>query len=53
VVTSVVRMVSDTQFDELHKRPDLRVNVFPLGLEEIFIDLFGPEARGEFGDMQL
>ncbi|MDP6545321.1 MAG: ABC transporter ATP-binding protein [Phycisphaerae bacterium] len=53
VVTSVVRMVSETQLDELHKRPDLRVNVFPLGLEEIFIDLFGPEARGEFGDMQL
>ena len=53
VVTSVVRMVSETQLDELHKRPDLRVNVFPLGLEEIFIDLFGPEARGEFGDMRL
>ncbi|MBT3200803.1 MAG: AAA family ATPase, partial [Phycisphaerales bacterium] len=53
VVTSVVRMISETQLDELHKSPNLRVNVFPLGLEEIFIDLFGPEAKGEFGDMQL
>jgi len=53
VVTSVVRMVSETQLDELHRREGLRVNVFPLGLEEIFIDLFGPGARDEFGDMQL
>lgn len=26
----------------------VRVNVFPLGLEDIFVSLFGPESRGEF-----
>jgi len=53
VVTSVVRLVSGTQLDELRRCEGLRVNVFPLGLEDIFIDLFGPGARDEFGDMQL
>ena len=52
VVTAVVNIVSETQFDDLHRRPDARVNIFPLGLEEIFVDLFGPGMAGESGGIQ-
>ena len=48
VVTAVVRLDSDTQLDAIREIPGARVNVFPLGLEETFIELFGPGARQEF-----
>jgi ABC-2 type transport system ATP-binding protein len=48
VVNAIVKVLSDTQFDELRREHNARVNVFPLGLEEIFIELFGPGAREEF-----
>lgn len=48
VVTAVVRLASDAQLDEVRRLPGVRVNVFPLGLEEIFIELFGPGSRAEF-----
>jgi len=50
VVTAVVQMVSETQLDPVRSLPGVRVNVFPLGLEEIFIELFGPSAQREFGE---
>ncbi|MFH1730118.1 MAG: ABC transporter ATP-binding protein [Planctomycetota bacterium] len=50
VVTAVVQIVSDNQFDELRKIPGVRLNVFPLSLEDIFIDLFGPASREEFSE---
>ena len=48
VVTAIVKVLSETQFDEVRAKYGARVNVFPLGLEEIFIELFGPGAREEF-----
>lgn len=48
VVSAVVRLDSDTQLDAIRDMPGVRVNVFPLGLEEMFIELFGPGARDEF-----
>jgi len=48
VVTAVVRLESEAQLDEVRRIPGVRVNVFPVGLEEIFIDLFGPGSRSEF-----
>jgi ABC-2 type transport system ATP-binding protein len=47
VVNAVVRLESETQLDEVRELPGVRVNVFPLGLEDIFIEIFGPESRGE------
>lgn len=48
VVTAVVELASDAQLDPVRSLPGARVNVFPLGLEEIFIEHFGPKARHEF-----
>lgn len=50
VVSAVVEMLSETQLDGIRALPGVRVNVFPLGLEEIFIELFGPKARREFAE---
>jgi ABC-2 type transport system ATP-binding protein len=44
VVTAVVRVLSDTQLDTVRAIPGVRVNVFPLGLEDIFIELLAPTA---------
>lgn len=44
VVTAIVRMQSETQLDEIKHRYDVRINIYPLGLEEIFIELVGPNA---------
>jgi ABC-2 type transport system ATP-binding protein len=48
VVTAVARLASDSQLDAVRRIPGARVNVFPLNLEEIFIELFGPEESQEF-----
>ena len=47
VVTAVVRLASEAQLDPVRRLPGVRVNVFPLGLEDIFFELFGPKARQE------
>lgn len=52
VVTAVVRLASDAQLDELRRMPGVRVNVFPLGLEDIFIELFGTESGESFTEEQ-
>jgi ABC-2 type transport system ATP-binding protein len=46
VVTAIVRMADESQLDGIRRMPGARVNVFPLGLEEIFIELFGPDETG-------
>ena len=48
VLTAVVRLETESQLDEVRRIPGVRVNVFPVGLEEMFIDLFGPGSRREF-----
>lgn len=44
VVTGVVRLVSETQLDGVRRIPGVRVNEFPMSLEETMIDLLGPES---------
>ncbi|MFH1739519.1 MAG: ABC transporter ATP-binding protein [bacterium] len=48
VITAVARIDDKSQLDEVRKIPGVRINLFPLGLEDIFIDLFGRDAQGEF-----
>jgi len=52
VVTAVVRLLSDAQLDALRETPGARVSVFPLGLEDIFIELLGLGARAELTEVQ-
>ena len=39
VVTAVTRLTSEIQLEPIRHLPGVRVNVFPLGLEEIFLEL--------------
>jgi len=43
VYTAVVRLTTESDLDGLGERLNARVNTFPLGLEDIFIELFGPD----------
>ncbi len=45
VVNAVVRLADDSELDSLRDSMNVRVQVFPIGLEEIFIELFGRDAR--------
>ena len=50
VATGVVRMADESQLDGLRLLPKARVFVFPLTLEELFIELLRPQfATQEFG----
>jgi len=48
VLTAVVRLQDEAQQAAIEATPNARVNFYPLGLEEIFIEIFGPEADREF-----
>jgi ABC-2 type transport system ATP-binding protein len=41
VVSAVVRLSNDAELDAVRRIPGVRVNVFPLGLEDLYIELFG------------
>jgi ABC-2 type transport system ATP-binding protein len=43
VITAVARVTEDTQMDALRGLPGVRVNEFPLSLEELFVELFQPD----------
>lgn len=45
VVTAIVQLAGDAELEALRQVPDARVNVFPLGLEEIFVQLFDQPRR--------
>ncbi len=47
VMTAVVDIAGETQLGELRRRPDVRVSVFPMGLEEMLIELLGPSNGTE------
>lgn len=47
VATAVVRLQDESQLEHLGALHGARVNVFPLGLEDIFIELFGSKAGSE------
>ncbi len=48
VVSAVVRLEREDALDEVRRIPGARVNVFPLGLEDMFIELFGAKTAQEF-----
>jgi ABC-2 type transport system ATP-binding protein len=41
VLNAIVRWTHDGELDALRATADIRVQVFPMGLEEIFLELFG------------
>ncbi len=47
VFSAVVNLEDPQHLDALSAQDGLRVNVFPLGLEDTFIELFGPQATAE------
>src|SRR2546429_1488070 len=49
VVNAVVRLVDGRELDALRGTPNLRVQGFPIGLEEIFMELFGRDSRNGNG----
>ncbi|MHC4563861.1 MAG: ABC transporter ATP-binding protein [Planctomycetota bacterium] len=52
VVTAVVNVEDERQLDSLRSRQGVRVNVFPLGLEDVFVELFGPQIGRELQEVQ-
>ncbi len=49
VVNAVVRLADGSELDVLRGSTNARIQVFPMGLEEIFIELFGRDAHGREG----
>ena len=47
VITAVVNVATEGQLDGIRGLPGVRVNEFPMGLEDIFIELFGPASDKE------
>jgi ABC-2 type transport system ATP-binding protein len=46
VVTAIAQVANDKQLDRVRRLPGVRVQVFPLGLEELFIELFSQQVEG-------
>lgn len=47
VLTAIARLADTQYLEALRRTPGLRVQIFPLGLEEIFIELLGRARRDE------
>jgi ABC-2 type transport system ATP-binding protein len=41
VVTAIVELENDADLDVVRRIPGVRVNVFPLGLEDFYVEMFG------------
>lgn len=50
VVTALVNVCADSQLNSIREIPGVRVNVFPVSLEEIFIEMFSNTSKTRFGD---
>ena len=50
VVNAVVRLADGSELDTLRGWAGHRVQVFPISLEEIFIELFGPDSHNGSGE---
>lgn len=53
VVTAIVNLANDQQLDPVRRLPGTRVQIFPLGLEEIFIQLQGSQTKGTWPDEKI
>jgi len=49
VVNAVVRLADGRELDALRHSGEVRIQVFPIGLEEMFLELFGRDARNGKG----
>lgn len=49
VINAIVRLETDHQLNEIRQIPGVRVNIFPLSLEDIFIELF--KSKQEFKEV--
>jgi ABC-2 type transport system ATP-binding protein len=47
VITAIATLDADTDLDQVRRLPGVRVNVFPLGLEDLYIELFGSSEDGQ------
>jgi ABC-2 type transport system ATP-binding protein len=47
VASAVVRLAREDALDEVRRIPGARVTIFPIGLEDIFIELFGAKNARE------
>ncbi|MBM3880074.1 MAG: ABC transporter ATP-binding protein [Verrucomicrobia bacterium] len=47
VMTAIVRLANEAQLEPIRAWRGVRVNVFPLSLEEAFIELYRPRDEGE------
>ncbi len=50
VVTALVSVCSDSQLNPIREMPGVRVNIFPVSLEELFIELYSPTSKNPFAD---
>ncbi len=46
VLNAIVRWTGDSELDVLRASTEARIQIFPVGLEEIFMELFGKESPG-------
>jgi ABC-2 type transport system ATP-binding protein len=53
VVTAIAHLANEAQLDPVRQMPGARVNVFPLNLEEVFIELFGKRERESFTEEEV
>ncbi len=52
VVTAIVRLENDAQLDAVRQQAGLRLNVFPMNLEEIFVELLSRHGDADFTDQE-
>jgi ABC-2 type transport system ATP-binding protein len=45
VATAIVKVTQDAQFNDIRQIPGARVNLFPVNLEDLFIELFSRSPR--------
>jgi ABC-2 type transport system ATP-binding protein len=53
VVSAIARLANEAQLDPVRQMPGARVNVFPLNLEEVFIELFGKREQESFAEEEV
>jgi ABC-2 type transport system ATP-binding protein len=53
VATAIVRLAGDPQLDCVRNLPGTRVNIFPVGLEELFVELFGSASADKSSSPEM
>ena len=53
VVSAIVQCDHERDFEAIESHPDARVSLFPLGIEEIFIEVAGRSRRPEYDNLEV